>query len=48
MWEIDGEKSEEHKYAVVDADKDPEKKWNEINITTLGCQPIKVSEGQKI
>ena len=48
MWDIDGEKSQSHQYPTTDGEKDPENKWHEIRIQTLGYEPIKVNEGQKI
>jgi len=31
---------------LVDAEKDPETLTHEINILDLGCDPVKVSEGE--
>ena len=45
MWDIDGEKSEEHTVETTDGDKDPENKWHEINLRDLGVAPIRVNEG---
>ena len=47
-WAVDSVESEEHELTFYDDEKDPEKKWFEVNITKLGFKPIKVMEGQKI
>ena len=47
-WNIRDESSEEYEVFKADGEKDPEKKWHEINIKDLGCKPVKCEEGDKI
>ena len=44
-WAIDSDSSENHTVETMDADKDPENKWQTIQIKDLGFKPIKVNEG---
>ena len=48
QWHIGEEVSEEYEINMVDADKDPEKKWFNIDIRDLGQSPILVEEGTPI
>jgi hypothetical protein len=49
-WRIgkDGVKSDEHEVSFLDSEKDPEKKWNTVDLRKLGVKPIRVSEGEHI
>ena len=47
-WIIDGQESEQHQIECKDSEKNPEKRWHEINIKEFGIKPIKVDEGVKI
>lgn len=48
QWNIRDQDSEEYETFRADADKDPQKKWHEINIKEFGCKPIKCNEGDRI
>ena len=48
QWHIGDEMSEEYEISMIDADKDPEKKWFNIDIRDLGHSPILVEEGTPI
>ena len=48
QWNINDADSEEFEIMKSDGDKDPEKKWHDINIKDLGCKPVKVAEGTRI
>ena len=49
-WWIDEDESDEYgPLDLLDAEKDPEKKWFEISLKNdFGIKPIKVNEGQEI
>jgi len=49
QWHIDDVQSPEYNVSFPDSEKDSEKKYYEMNITThCGEQPVQVNEGQKI
>ena len=48
QWNINDTDSEVYEKECSDGDKDPDKKWFEIDIREFGCKPIRANEGDKI
>ena len=48
QWKINEDRSAQHTVSFKHSERDPEKNWHEVDITTLGESPIFCPEGTKI